>query len=369
MGIRAGAMEGMGMNADFWEGKKVFLTGNTGFKGSWLSLWLLAMGAQVSGYALEPPGQHDLFNLCGLNGMMSTCSNDIADLNLLQQTMQAAEPEIVFHLAAQPLVRVSYQEPVQTYRTNVLGTAHFLEAVRHCRSVKAVVNVTTDKCYENQEWFWGYRENEPLGGYDPYSSSKACAELVTAAYRSSYFPPSNYPEHGVAIATARAGNVIGGGDWAEERLVPDIMRALLAAQPIIIRSPQSIRPWQHVLEPLSGYLVLAEKLYQEGPEYGEAWNFGPADQDSRTVEWIVNYLCQLWGNGATYTVDSQKQPHEARFLKLDCSKAQSRLEWRPRWNLETALQKTVDWLKEFLNKGDIKQVCLQQIEEYVKAQK
>jgi CDP-glucose 4,6-dehydratase len=288
--FRAGAVEGLGMNRSFWDGKKVFMTGNTGFKGSWMSLWLLSMGAQVSGYALKPCGEQYLFNLCGLSRMMPTCFGDVANLNLLQKAMREVQPEIVFHLAAQPLVRVSYQEPVHTYQTNVLGTVHLLEAVRNCRSVRAVVNVTTDKCYDNQEWFWGYRETEPLGGYDPYSSSKACAELVTAAYRSSFFPPQDYWQHGMAIATARAGNVIGGGDWAEERLLTDIMRAFLAAKPIIIRSPKSIRPWQHVLEPLSGYLVLAEKLYQEGPTYGEAWNFGPTDQDSRTVEWIVNYL-------------------------------------------------------------------------------
>jgi CDP-glucose 4,6-dehydratase len=365
--FRAGAMEDLGMNRSFWEGKKVFVTGNTGFKGSWLSLWLLSMGAQVSGYALEPFGEHYLFNLCGLTQMMSTCFNDIAALSLLQQTMQAVEPEIVFHLAAQPLVRASYQEPVLTYQTNVLGTVHLLEASRNCPSVKAVVIVTTDKCYDNQEWVWGYRENEPLGGYDPYSSSKACAELVTAAYRSSFFPPEEYSRHGVAIATARAGNVIGGGDWAEGRLLPDIMRSFLAAQPIVIRNPKSIRPWQHVLEPLAGYLTLAEKLYQEGPVYGEAWNFGPADQDCRTVEWIVNYFCELWGDGAIYTVDSQRQPHEAQYLKLDCSKAKTRLKWQPRWNLETALGKTVEWYKEHLNKSDINRVCLRQIDEYVKS--
>jgi CDP-glucose 4,6-dehydratase len=362
--FRAGAVEDLGMNRSFWDGKKVFMTGNTGFKGSWMSLWLLSMGAQVSGYALEPCGEQYLFNLCGLSRMMPTCFGDVANLNLLQKAMREAQPEIVFHLAAQPLVRVSYQEPVSTYQTNVMGTAHLLEAIRHCRSVRAVIIVTSDKCYDNQEWLWGYRENEPLGGYDPYSSSKACAELVTAAYRSSFFPSRDYSQHGVAVATARAGNVIGGGDWAEGRLLPDIMRSFLAAQPIVIRNPKSIRPWQHVLEPLSGYLVLAEKLYQEGPTDGEAWNFGPTDQDSRTVEWIVNYLCRLWGAGATYTVDSQKQPHEARFLKLDCSKAQTRLEWRPRWNLETALGKTVEWLKEYQNKKDIKEVCLRQIQEY-----
>jgi CDP-glucose 4,6-dehydratase len=366
MEIRAGAVEDLGMNRLFWESKKVFMSGNTGFKGSWLSLWLLSMGAQVSGFALQPSHADDLFNLCGLHQMMPTCFNDITDLDLLRRKMQEARPEIVFHLAAQPLVGVSYQEPVSTYQTNVIGTAHLLEAIRHCRSARAVIIVTSDKCYDNQEWFWGYRENEPLGGYDPYSSSKACAELVTAAYRSSFFPPQKYQQHRLAIATARAGNVIGGGDWAEGRLLPDIMRSFLAAQPIVIRNPKSIRPWQHVLEPLAGYLSLAEKLYQEGLAYGEAWNFGPEDQDNRTVEWIVNYLCRLWGEGATYTVDFQKQPHEAHFLKLDCSKAKARLGWRPRWNLETALDKTLEWLKEYQNKSNIKEICLRQINEYVK---
>jgi CDP-glucose 4,6-dehydratase len=365
--FRTGAVEDLEMNHVFWEDKKVLITGNTGFKGSWLSLWLLSMGARVSGYALKPFDEPYLFNLCGLNRMMPTCFNDVADLGLLRQTMQAAEPEIVFHLAAQPLVGASYQEPLLTYQTNVLGTVHLLEAVRNCRSVRAVVNVTSDKCYDNQEWFWGYRESEALGGYDPYSSSKACAELVSAAYRNSFFSAADYSQHGVAIATARAGNVIGGGDWAEGRLLPDIMRALLADKPIVIRSPQSIRPWQHVLEPLSGYLVLAEKLYREGPVYGEAWNFGPNDQDCRDVEWVVKYCCRLWGEGATYTVDSQKRPHEARFLKLDCSKAKARLDWRPRWDLVTALEQTVEWLKEFQNKGNLKEICLRQIDGYIKS--
>jgi CDP-glucose 4,6-dehydratase len=359
-------MEAMGMNHSFWQGKKVFLTGNTGFKGSWLSLWLHYLGVEVAGYALKPPANHYLFYLCGLSGLIPTTFGDVADVVLLTKTMQTAQPEIVIHMAAQPLVREAYKQPILTYRTNVLGTAHLLEAVRNCSSVKAVINVTTDKCYKNREWVWGYRETDSLGGYDPYSSSKACSEIITDAYRDSFFAPTDYAKHGVAIATVRAGNVIGGGDWSEDRLLPDIMLALLTAKPVMIRYPESIRPWQHVLEPLSGYLTLAEKLYQEGPTYGESWNFGPDERDAKPVRWIAERVCRLWGAGAKVEVDTQTQPHEAHYLKLDCSKAHTRLDWWPRWDLETALKKTVAWFKTYCNNGDLQQVCLDQIQEYVK---
>jgi CDP-glucose 4,6-dehydratase len=352
------------MNQLFWEGKRVFITGNTGFKGSWLSLWFNLMGAKVSGYALKPANDQYLFGLCRLGEIIPTCFGDIDDCSSLSRAIQEAQPEIVIHMAAQPLVRESYKQPVLTYRTNVLGTVHLLEAVRNCASVKAVINVTTDKCYQNREWIWGYRENDPLGGYDPYSSSKACSEMVTTAYRNSFFAPESYLQHGVAIASVRAGNVIGGGDWAEDRLIPDIMRALLSEKTITIRYPHSIRPWQYVLEPLAGYIMLAEKLYREGPQYGGGWNFGPEEQDLRTVEWIVEYMFNLWGSVAGYVVDSEKHLHEAGCLKLDCSKAREKLGWVPRWHIETALKKTIEWFKGYHKMDDMRQICYRQIEEY-----
>jgi CDP-glucose 4,6-dehydratase len=278
--------------------------------------------------------------------------------------MCEAQPDIIFHLAAQPLVRDSYKIPVETYSTNVMGTVHLLEAVRRCPSVRAVVNVTTDKCYENNEWDWGYRENDRLGGFDPYSNSKACSELVTAAYRSSYFNPCDYARHGVAIATARAGNVIGGGDWATDRLIPDIIKAIVVGEPVPIRNPHAIRPWQHVLEPLSGYLALAQKLYEAGPEYGGSWNFGPSDDDAKPVEWIVQRMCELWGNGARYEIDPGEHPHEANYLKLDCSKARMRLGWQPRWGLNKALTSILEWVAVYSAAGDLRECCLEQIEEY-----
>jgi CDP-glucose 4,6-dehydratase len=267
-------------------------------------------------------------------------------------------------MAAQSLVRDSYKIPVETYSTNVLGTVHLLEAIRHCPSVRAVVNVTTDKCYENREWHWGYRENEPMGGYDPYSSSKGCAEIVTSAYRNSFFNPAKYAEHEVALASARAGNVIGGGDWAPDRLIPDCLRALLNNEQILIRSPHAIRPWQHVLEPLSGYLVLTEKLHGAGPGYASGWNFGPSEDDARPVEWIVKELCRLWGGAASYRVDVASRPHEATYLKLDCSKARNDLNWRPRWGLGKALKSIVDWTLALKSGKDLQQVCFEQIDDY-----
>jgi CDP-glucose 4,6-dehydratase len=286
---------------------------------------------------------------------------DIRDYQALSAAMQDSQPEIVIHMAAQPLVRESYKNPVETYQINVMGTVNLLEAVRNCSSVTTVVNVTTDKCYENKEWSWGYRENEPLGGYDPYSSSKACSELVTSAYRNSFLNQNE--GRTIAVASARAGNVIGGGDWAADRLVPDIIRSILSDQTIIIRNPASIRPWQHVLEPLSGYLLLAEKLYQEGEGFADAWNFGPADTDARPVEWIVQELCQKW-EGARYELDNSKHPHEAQYLKLDCSKAKAKLDWSPRWDLEQALDKIIEWNRCYYNGQSMYEVSLQQINEY-----
>jgi CDP-glucose 4,6-dehydratase len=267
-------------------------------------------------------------------------------------------------MAAQPLVRDSYLIPVETYSINVMGTVHLLEAVRACPGVKAVVNVTTDKCYENREWVWGYRENEPMGGFDPYSNSKGCSELVTASYRSSFFNPRRHAEHGVGLASARAGNVIGGGDWAGDRLIPDIIRAVLAGDPVRIRNPHAIRPWQHVLEPLSGYLTLAQRLYEDGANYAEGWNFGPADEDAWPVERIVQRICRQWGEDARYEIDRGEHPHEASYLKLDCSKARSGLGWHPRWGLEKALDSIIDWTRHYHSGDDLQKVCLEQITDY-----
>lgn len=349
---------------DFWKNKKVFITGHTGFKGSWLSLWLHLLGAKVSGYALEPPTNPSLYYLGGIRDTLTCVIGDIRDLELLKKAMKKCDPDIVIHMAAQPLVRDSYKEPVETYSTNVMGTVNLFEAVRGCNNVRAVVNITTDKCYENKEWEWGYRENEPMGGYDPYSSSKACSELVTAAYRNSFFNIRDYEAHGVAISSARAGNVIGGGDWAKDRLIPDCIRALLRGEKVAIRNPHATRPWQHVLEPLDGYLLLAERLFEKGVEYAGAWNFGPHDSDAKPVEWIVKRMCGSWGDEAGYVVESGDHPHEANYLKLDCSKAKAQLGWTPRWNLYKALDMIINWVKAYEKGIEMKDICLMQIEEY-----
>ena len=344
----------------FWSGKRVFLTGHTGFKGSWLSLWLQSMGAELKGYALEPATFPDLFSAARIADGMQSEIGDIRDLETLRSSMKAFDPEIVIHMAAQPLVRHSYQDPVGTYATNVMGTVHLLEAARPLPSVRAIVSVTTDKCYENKEWPWGYREDEPMGGHDPYSNSKGCAELVSAAYRKSFFGG----EGSAAVATARAGNVIGGGDWAEDRLVPDILRAFEARQPVPIRNPLATRPWQHVLEPLSGYLALAEALWRGGQDFAEGWNFGPRDEDARPVQWIVEHMIRCWGNGAEWVRDEGFHPHEARYLKLDISKARERLRWQPRWTLESTLDRIVYWHKAWMGGSDMRAHCLREIEDY-----
>ena len=354
------------MVRQFWRGKKVLITGHTGFKGAWLCLWLNALGADVYGYALEPPTNPSLFELCQVDSMVNSNFADVRDGESLRSAMENARPEVVIHMAAQSLVRESYNSPADTYATNVMGTVNLFEAARHCSSVRAVVNVTTDKCYENKEWPWGYRENEPMGGYDPYSSSKGCSELVTASYRQSFFNPENYDRHGVAVASARAGNVIGGGDWAVDRLICDCVRALLQKEEIFIRNPNAIRPWQHVLEPLSGYLLLAQRLYENGPEFAEAWNFGPDDADARPVAWVVQRLCELWGKGAAYRINQGDHPHEANYLKLDCSKAKSLLGWQPQWNLEESLGHIVDWTKGYQKGMNVRAICLEQIAAYQK---
>jgi CDP-glucose 4,6-dehydratase len=322
------------------------------------------MGAEVIGYALAPSTKPSLFEVAEVGKGMTSLVGDIRDLEHLRTVLTKYQPEIVIHMAAQALVRYSYIEPVETYSTNVMGTVNLLEAVRITSSVKALVNVTSDKCYENREWAWGYRENEAMGGYDPYSNSKGCAELVTSAYRNSYFNPEKYNEHGVAIGSGRAGNVIGGGDWAEDRLIPDMIRAITSGQSVGIRNPNSIRPWQHVLEPLSGYLLLAQKLYLEGPEFAEAWNFGPNDDDAKSVQWILDTLTKSWGEGARWKLDGGNHPHEAHYLKLDCSKAKLRLNWHPRWPLASAIEKICIWHKAHLAGADMKAMCLHQIQQY-----
>lgn len=361
----AGTLEGLGMNLEFWPEKRVFLTGHTGFKGGWLSLWLQHLGAQVTGYALAPATRPNLFEVAKVGHGMDSVIGDIRTFDCLLDAMRAARPEIVIHMAAQPLVRYSYREPIETYATNVMGTVNVLEAVRQTPGIKAVVTVTSDKCYENKEWVWGYRESDPMGGYDPYSNSKGCAELVSSAFRNSYFNPGRYAEHGVALASARAGNVIGGGDWAEDRLIPDVMRAIATGTEVVIRSPQAIRPWQHVLEPLGGYLKLAEALYCHGPAYAEAWNFGPLDHDAKPVAWVVETLAEIWGDGASFRIDQTvADVHEAHYLKLDCSKAHMQLNWQPRWTLHAALEQICCWHKGVNEGKDMRAVTLSQIDAY-----
>lgn len=353
-------MENMAIMSDFWRGRRVFLTGHTGFKGSWLSLWLQKLGAEVHGYALAPDTEPALFEIAGVGENMVSRIGDIRDLATLRDAVVTFAPDTVIHMAAQPLVRLSYIEPVETYAVNVMGTVNLLEAVRACPSVRAAVVVTTDKCYENREWPWGYRETEAMGGYDPYSSSKGCAELVTSAYRRSFFGHA----HGAAIASARAGNVIGGGDWANDRLIPDILRAFAAGDPVKVRNPASIRPWQHVLEPLSGYLMLAQALHERGREMAEGWNFGPRDDDARPVGWIADRMAAAWGNDARWERDSDTQPHEARYLKLDISKARSELRWVPRLTLQDALERIVTWQRAWLDGADMRARCVAEIVEY-----
>ena len=348
------------VNKDFWKNKKVYLTGHTGFKGSWLSLWLVSMGAKVKGYSLPANTKPSLFEQLNLENDMLSEIGDIRNLKNLSFSMKEFNPDILIHMAAQPLVRLSYEFPVDTYSTNVMGTVNVLEAARYCSNLKSIVTITTDKCYENKEWEWGYRENEAMGGYDPYSSSKGSAELVISAYRRSFFYSNSSP----SLASGRAGNVIGGGDWSEDRLVPDILKAFTNSKPVLIRNPLSTRPWQHVLEPLSGYMVLAQQLYLKGDKYAEGWNFGPNDEDCKSVSWILDEMVKNWGKNASWSLDKSNNPHEAGFLKLDCSKAHKRLKWKPKLNLKNALKSIVEWYKIFDSGGNIKKQCLKEINEY-----
>lgn len=352
------------MNPNFWMDKRVFITGHTGFKGSWLSLWLSILGAKVTGYALAPTSRPSFFNLARINSMMKNIEADVRNVELLTNALRECQPEFVFHLAAQSLVRVSYDDPLLTYQTNVMGTANLLESIRHLKLPCSVVNVTTDKCYENKEWPWGYREIDSLGGGDPYSNSKACSELVTAAYRTSFFDPTHFHDHKVALATARAGNVIGGGDWAKDRLIPDVLSALQNNQTLEIRHPHAVRPWQHVLEPLHGYLMLAEQLHTQGSQFARAWNFGPNEQDTRTVAEVANKLSQLWGSKNDWRVALGTHPHEAQNLRLDTTLAQTELGWKSLLSIDRTLKLVVDWEKARLNNVDVRQTTLQQIKDY-----
>jgi CDP-glucose 4,6-dehydratase len=357
-------MEGLVMQPEFWRDKRVFLTGHTGFKGSWMALWLQRMGARVTGFALPPVSQPNLFDLARISEEMTSIMGDIRDTQSLASAIEGCNPQIVFHFAAQALVRRSYEDPLETFTTNVIGTANLLEAVRQSTGVRVVVNITSDKCYENKEWVWGYRESDPMGGHDPYSCSKGCAELVTAAYRRSFFSQPVDGKDPLALASVRAGNVIGGGDWSRDRLVPDIMKAIANGQPVIIRNPDAIRPWQHVLEPLSGYLLLAQRLWSDPQAFAGGWNFGPHESDARPVSYICDALTGLWGKNAYWQKDQGVHPHEANFLKLDCSKAHLRLGWYPRLDLRTTLEWIVAWYRAFAAQKDIRAFCMNQIEAY-----
>ncbi len=354
-----GIMEGLTQDS-FWKNKRVYVTGHTGFKGGWLCLWLTSMGAIVKGYSLEPYTNPSMFEVSKVGEDMESEIGDIRNFERLKKSMTSFNPDLLLHLAAQPLVRLSYEQPIDTYSTNVLGTVHVLESARACNNLRSIVSVTSDKCYENKEWYWGYRESDPMGGHDPYSNSKGCAELVSSAYRNSFFNTNDT----AFLASGRAGNVIGGGDWATDRLIPDILKSFENKEEVVIRNPLAIRPWQHVLDPLSGYLLLAQRLYERGNLFEGAWNFGPRDEDCKSVEWIIEHLVKKWGGDASWLHDEKEHPHEARFLKLDCSKAKAELNWEPNWRLEHTLSLIIDWHKKWISREDMKIVSLKEIEEF-----
>jgi len=357
-------MEDMVMEDNFWKEKTVLITGHTGFKGSWLSLWLQSKGATVIGYSLPPPTEPSLFKIAHVAEIIKSIEGDVRDLDHLSSTIAKYKPEIVIHLAAQPIVRIAYQNPIETYSTNVMGTVNVHEAVRLNDCVRVLLVITSDKCYENKEWLWGYREQDALGGRDPYSSSKGCAELVVSAYRDSFFSGAKDQERNTFVASTRAGNVIGGGDWAQDRLVPDIVRGLIKNQPTTIRYPNATRPWQHVLVPLSGYIELAERLWNEGLKFEGAWNFGPRENDARPVWWIADYLIRKWGKGARWINEQNQVAHEDTLLKLDCSKARTLLKWEPRLELETTLNWIVKWYKAYAEGKDMREETFDQIVRY-----
>jgi CDP-glucose 4,6-dehydratase len=355
-------MESMALiDRRFWKGKRVLITGHTGFKGSWLSLWLSLLGAQVTGFALKPPTSPNFFETCRLDRRITSIVGDVRDYKHLSSVYDKYQPELVIHMAAQALVRQSYHDPVETYATNVMGTVNTLETARHCPHVRAILIITSDKCYKNREWPWGYREVDPMGGHDPYSSSKGCAELVTASFRNSFFPVALYSEHRVAVASARAGNVIGGGDWGKDRLVPDICKAVMDGYPLQVRHLEAVRPWQFVLDPLRGYIGLLERLYQDGAKFADGWNFGPDDGNCQPVSEILLKMKVLLGDRLVVEQDAAHHPHEARYLKLDCSKARQDLNWAPKMKLSTALAWTVKWYQAFAKGDDMAAISKKQI--------
>jgi CDP-glucose 4,6-dehydratase len=364
MGFQQSTLENMVINPEFWKGKSVFLTGHTGFKGSWLSIWLLEMGAEVTGYSVDIPTTPSLFEEAGLEHKMNHIVGDVRDYDSLLKSIEDSSPEILIHMAAQPLVRLSYDIPRETYETNVMGTVNVLEALRQNPEIKSAIIITTDKCYENREWEYGYREIDPMGGYDPYSNSKGAAELVVSAYNNSFFNSTDQ-----TICSARAGNVIGGGDWAKDRLIPDVIQSIKDGEKVKVRNPKAIRPWQHVLEPLSGYLLIAEKAYKSEPVRG-GWNFGPSDEDAQNVQWVTEKIGKVWGKNDVWIKDGDEHPHEANYLKLDISKARMNLKWAPKWNAETAVEKTTTWYKDFysgkLNSEEsVYQRCINDLDKYL----
>lgn len=352
------------LNRSFWNGRRVFVTGHTGFKGSWLCLWLNSLGADVTGYSLDPPTQPNLFEQANIANCVRSIHGDIRDFAKLKSAIAECDPTVVIHMAAQSVVKRGYDDPIETYSSNVMGTVHLFEALRQIARACTVVNVTSDKCYTNREWVWGYREDEPMGGRDPYSNSKGCAELVTTAFRESYFSPAAIERHGIAVASARAGNAVGGGDWTSNQLIPDLMRAFLAGEPCLIRNPSAIRPWQFVLEPLRGYLKLAERLSEDAPRYASGWNFGPAEGDAKPVSWIADHLVRSWGEPASWSQDPGTHAREAHFLKLDVSKASTCLDWRPVIPLSRTLEWIVEWYRAFQAGADLRNLTQTQIERY-----
>jgi len=352
------------MNTQFWKGKTVLLTGHTGFKGSWLSLWLQKLGVKLIGFSKDIPTKPSLFEIANVKDGMTSVTGNVCNYEQIEKVVRDYKPEIVIHMAAQAILRQSYKDPIETYSTNVMGTVNVLESIRNSGNVKVILNVTSDKCYEPNKLSNGFNEDDRLGGYDPYSNSKACAELVTSSFRNSFFNPSEYTKHGIALASVRAGNVIGGGDWGSDRLIPDIMRGILKNGMIEIRHPEAIRPWQHVLDPLNGYLVLIEKLWASGPEFSEGWNIGPEKNDEKPVRWILEKLTELWNRDIQWKTNNERIPYEEKFLRLSCSKARKKLGWRPKLKLEQGLIWTINWYKQYEEKKDLREFTEGQIAKF-----
>jgi len=356
-------VENLVINKEFWNGKTVLLTGHTGFKGSWLTLWLKKMGAKITGFSKDIPTTPSLFELAGVGNGINSIKGDIRNFDQVSNVIRKTEPEIIIHMAAQSLVRVSYANPRETYETNIMGTVNLLDALRGQKKARLIINVTSDKCYDNKELDRGYTEDDALGGYDPYSSSKGCSELITSAFRNSFFNLSESNNHSIALASVRAGNVIGGGDWAEDRLIPDLIKSIINGKEIKIRNPNAIRPWQHVLESLGGYLLLAEKMWSDGQRFAQAWNFGP-DEEDRSVSWVIDKISEIYGKKCNVFSDVSENPYEAKILKLDCTKSQTKLGWVPKTNLEKGLQLTVEWYKEYEKQSDMRKITEKQIDDF-----